>query len=222
MVKLSSPQSYRVVNYLLAHPFTTQLKISADTRVSLGLVNHVVRPLFERGVCRRGKWKSVELVDPLRLLEILAWERTLQRLVKSTVRLQMSEVSKAKKMIDKVCNAHKIDYALTTFAALSHYQPYYITYPTIHMYTLDVNRLESLLPVGRGAVAVEILKPDHDMIMEDVREAEGLRLVSPIQTVIDLFCFGEGGRDGAMKLLNRITAQGKGIEGIGVSPASHR
>jgi len=211
MIILSSSQSYKVVKYLLEHPSTTQSKIAVETHVSIGLVNHVLKSLLEIGVCQRINWKRIDVIDPLRLLETLSWSRVLQRLVKSTTRLQLSEVPKAERGIDEVCKAHGIDYALTTFSSLNHYQPYYITYPVIHTYTFEANRLKSLLPQGRGAVAVELLKPDLDVIMKDVRELEGLRLVSPIQTVIDLFCFGEGGRNGAMKLLDQIRAQSTGV-----------
>lgn len=204
MVKLSSPISYRVVKYLLGHPTTTQDRISVEVGASIGLVNRVMRPLFEKGICHRGKRNSIKDVDALRLLEQLSWERGLLSLVRSTIRLQVSEVLEAEREIHNVCKAHRIDYALTTFTALNHYRPYYITYPTIHAYASEIYRLKNFLPAGRGAIAVELLMPDLDIIMKDVVVVGDLRLVSPIQTIIDLFCFGEGGRDGAMKLLDQI------------------
>ncbi|MBI2183967.1 MAG: hypothetical protein HYU39_03305 [Thaumarchaeota archaeon] len=58
--------------------------------------------------------------------------------------------------------------------------------------------------------------------MKDVRKIDDLKLVTPIQTVIDLFCFGEGGRDGAMRLLNQIKARSRETRRIDVTTLPHR
>jgi len=199
-VKLSSPQSFRIAKYLLENPITYQRQIHRDLEISIGWINKVVNSLYEAGITKKGKWRRIELEDPYALLDILSWHRPLQRLIKATVRLELTEIANAEKNLREICLKAQLDYALTAFSGLSRYLAYYITFPTIHAYTNNPKQLSQLLPKGRGPITTEILSPDYPDILKNIKNINNFNTVDPIQVVIDLFCLGSAGRDAATKL----------------------
>ena len=199
-VKLSSPQAFRIAKYLLEKPVTYQRQIHRDLEISIGWINTVVNSLYEAGITKKGKWRRIELEDPYALLDLLSWQRPLQRLLKATVRLELTELANAEKNLRENCLKAQLDYALTAFSGLSRYLAYYITFPTIHTYTNNPKQLSQLLPKGRGPITTEILSPDYSDILKNTRNISNFNVVDPIQVVIDLFCLGSAGRDAATKL----------------------
>jgi len=199
-VKLSSPQAFRIAKYLLEHPVTYQRQIHRDLRISIGWTNKVVNSLYEAGIARKGKWRRIELEDPYALLDLLSWQRPLQRLLEATVRLEIAELANAEKNLREICLKAQLDYALTAFSGLSRYLAYYITFPTIHTYTSKPRQLSQLLPKGRGPITVEVLSADYPDILKNTRNIKNFSIVDPIQVVIDLFCLGSAGRDAATRL----------------------
>jgi len=199
-VKLSSPQAFRIAKYLLEHPVTYQRQIHRDLGISIGWINRVVNSLCEGHMARKGTWRRIELDDPYALLDILSWQRPLQRLLEATVRLELTELANAEKNLREICLKAQLGYSLTAFSGLSRYLAYYITFPTIHAYTDNPGQLSQLLPKGRGPITVEVLRADYPDILKNTRNINNFKIVDPIQVVIDLFCLGSAGRDAATKL----------------------
>ena len=211
MVKLTAPQTFKVVNYLLTNPHTSQVEISRNLRVSRDLVNHVVQELEAPGIVLQEARGHLGLKDPLRLLEALSIQRPLSKLVIGEFRTEESDVSKVERMIRNAVvhsSGGSHDYALTCFSALSKYMEYYITYPSVHVYSSRPDEIQKILVAGRGDVVVQMLKPDSELILGNTRRVRDLMLVEPIQVVIDLFCLGGAGRDGAVKLYENLTQIG--------------
>jgi len=203
-VKLSAPQAFRIVRYLLEQPVTYQRQNHRDLGISIGWINKVVNSLHEVGIARKGKWRRIELEDPYALLDLLSWQRPLQRLLKATVRLELTELANAEKNLRETCLEAQLDYALTAFSGLSRYLAYYITFPTIHTYTNNPEQLSRFLPKGRGPITIEILSADYPDVLKNTRDVDNFNIVDPIQVVIDLFCLGSAGRDAATKLYEMI------------------
>lgn len=206
-VKLSSPQAFRIAKYLLEHPVTYQRQIHRDFDISLGWINTVVNSLYEAGIVRKGKWRRIELEDPYALLDLLSWQRPLQRLLEATIRLEFTDIASAEKNVREICVKARLDYALTAFSGLSRYLAYYITFPTVHTYTNNPEQLTQLLPKGRGPITVEVLSTDYLDILKNARNINNFDVVDPIQVVIDLFCLGSAGRDAATKLYEMIRSE---------------
>jgi len=200
MVKLTAEQSYQIILFLLATIRSSQTEISRFTGASKSQVNRLVNDLIDAAVIRHVKNRLLEVNDPIRLLDKIAFERPLSRLVRKEIQLEYSEVNRVEDAIRKTCLNSKIKYAFTCFSALDKYYRYHITYPTVHVYTNEQTELESKLPLGKGAVLVQILAPDHEVIMQTARMKDRFVLVDPVQVIIDLFCLGSIGRDGAIKL----------------------
>ncbi|MGQ9720961.1 MAG: hypothetical protein ACUVXA_06510 [Candidatus Jordarchaeum sp.] len=77
----------------------------------------------------KGKWRRIELEEPYVLLDLLSWQRPLQRLLKATVRLELTEIALAENIIRGICLEARLKYALTAFSGLNRYLAYYITFP---------------------------------------------------------------------------------------------
>lgn len=203
-VKLSSPQAFRIVKYLLEKPISYQRKIHRDLNISIGWINEVVNSLYEAKIARKGKWRRIELEDPYSLLDLISYQRPIQRLIQATVRLETTEIKLAEKELKEICARNQLEYALTIFSGLSHYLAYYITFPTIHVYTNKTKQLSLQLTKGRGPITIEILKPDYPDILENAKIVNNTKVADPIQVVIDLFGLGSAGRDAATKLYEKI------------------
>ena len=200
-MRLTSPKAYKVVKYLLGHKKTNQLEISRETGVAYGWTNEVVNFLYDRGIVSKG-WRQCELENPLQLLEVIALERPLNKLVKSSFRLEVLSVVEGEELLRRACEEHGVKYGLTVFSGLRKLYEYYITFPEVHAYVSD-QKMENYVPHGRGPITLSLLYPDQRGILEDTRNIEGLSVCSPVQVVIDLFCSGVG-RDAAIKLLDAI------------------
>jgi len=200
-MKLTSPKAYEVIKYLLKNKRGNQLAISRETGVAYGWTNEVINFLHERGVVSKG-WRRCELVDASQLLEIIALERPLTRLVKASFRLEALSVREGEELLRRVCEEHKVRYSLTVFSGLKMFYEYYITFPEIHGYVSDLE-VGTSIPHGRGPITLNFLCPDHPSILKETRQIEGFSVCSPIQIIIDLFCSGIG-RDAAIKLLEVI------------------
>jgi biotin operon repressor len=204
LVRLTSHQTFKIIAYVLSHPRTSQVDIYRNVGVSRNLVNHVVNELEAPGVLAQKSKGHLELVDPLRLLEVLSLERPLSKLIESEIRTEESEPRKVERMVRNAGMHGRVAYALTAFSALTKYIEYYIAYPTVHVYSDRPLELATTLPKGRGDVAVQILRPDSELILKETENRDHFAVVQPVQVVIDLFCVGGPGRDGAMKLYEQM------------------
>ena len=148
--------------------------------------------------------RRIELEDPYSLLDLLFWQRPLQHLIEHSIRLELTNIESIEKELYKVCWKAGVKYALTAFSGLMHYLPYYLTFPVVHIYTDDPDKLSKMLQRGRGPITLEVLRPDFNWILEDSVKVGELSVVDEVQVVIDLFCLGSAGRDAATQLYERI------------------
>lgn len=51
---------------------------------------------------------------------------------------------------------------------------------------------------------MHVLRLESELILKNARRSGGFTLAEPVQVVIDLFCLGGSGRDGAMKLYEEV------------------
>jgi len=204
-MNLAAPKSFKVVTYLLLHEESTQLGISEETGVSLYQVHDVVKYLTDIAILREGSRRGARVVlsDPIRLLDAISLHRPLSRLVVDTIRLEHTDVAEAEKLIANMSKKQNLRYAFTCFSGLNKYMEYYIAYPTIHVYSTNPERIVRTLPSGRGTVTVNFLQADQSQF-ERVKNVRGSSVVAAMQVVIDLFCLGAEGRDGAIKLYESL------------------
>jgi len=200
-MKLTSPKAYKVIKYLFGHKKTNILGISRETRIAYGWTNDVVNFLYDRGIVSKG-WRRCELKDPLQLLEIIALERPISKLVKDSFQLEIMSIAEGEELLKRICKERKVKYGLTVFSGLKRFYEYYIAFPEIHAYVSD-QQIKEYIPRGQGPITLSLLHPDQQDILNETKIIDEFSVCSPIQVVIDLFCSGIG-RDGAMKFLEII------------------
>jgi hypothetical protein len=200
-MKLTSPKAYKIIKYLLKHRETNQFYISRETGVSYGWTNEIINYLYDRGIVSKF-WRRCELDEPLQLLEFIALERPLEKLVMSSFQLEVSSIADGEEMFERACEATNTTYGLTVFSGLRRFYEYYITFAEIHAY-VSTERVKNLIPSGRGPITLKLLTPDQQSILKETSRVKGFSTCSPIQVVIDLFCSSTG-RDAAVKLLKLI------------------
>lgn len=200
-MKLTSPKTYEIIKCLLKHRETNQFYISRETGVSYGWTNEVINYLYDRGIVSKS-WRRCELDEPLQLLEFIALERPLEKLVMSSFQLEVSSIADGEELLARACEATKTTYGLTVFSGLRRFYEYYITFAEIHAY-VSAEGVTNLISSGRGPIALKLLAPDQQSILKETSRREGFSICSPIQVVIDLFCSNTG-RDAAVKLLELI------------------
>lgn len=187
---------------MLGHRIGTQLGVSEKTGVSLYQVHVVIERLRSLEIIHEDRRRGARFVvrDPYRLLDALAFDRPLVELSAGSLRPEVGSLADAERLIRTVARKTKADYAFTCFAGLSKYLEYYLSYPAIHVYSGKSESLMRAIPEGRGPVTTFFLQPDSNAVLSGIREVGGCSVVDPIQVVIDLYCLGDEGRDGAIKL----------------------
>lgn len=195
-MNLSSLQSYRVAKHLLEHRTSSQTDISNETGVAIGYVNEIVHELSDLNIAKIEYGKTM-LVDHVKLLEKISFDRLYKKLVHGELRLPTSSIKETEKMVSRYCMDNDIEYAYSMYSALKHYYEYHITYPTIHVYIKDPQKIMEI-EQGEGAVPVTVLKPDRpDIIEQSIIRAEN-RICDKTQVLIDLYSSGLG-RDAAIR-----------------------
>jgi len=200
-LNLTSTQSYRIVCYLLEHPRANILRISKATGVSYGWSNEVVNFLKSAGIVSVS-WRRCDLVDAIRLLEILAFQRPFDKLTARSFNLEALSIAEGESMLRESCRKERLRYGLTVFSGLRRFMEHYITYPTIHAYVEDI-QISNRIPKGNGPVSINLLSPDHSNILDGSVEVDGFSVCSRAQVIIDLFSSGLG-RDAAIKLVEMV------------------
>lgn len=200
-MKLTSPKAYKVIKYLLSNKKTSNLEISRETGVAYGWTNEILNFLYDRNIVSKG-WRTFELKDRFKLLEVLALERPLNTLVTDSFRLETSSVIEGEGILKDVCEEWGVNYGFTVFSGLRRFYEYYISFPEIHVYVSD-KKIGKNIPQGLGSITVSLLQPDQKSILDETKKIDGFSVCSPIQVVIDLFCSSIG-RDGAIKFLETI------------------
>jgi len=213
-VSLSYPKSMRIVRYLLTNKNTTQTEIADKTNVSIGLVNKIVTYLVENNMARY-KRRNLVLTEPWKLLNEIAWSRNMEQLRTGTYFMpdRFSTTEELEEKIKQIFNSENVRYSLTLFSAASRYTSYMKKYDVIQLYAEHLSEslkkvlIQELNPDSKGQIQLEIFEPDSIEIFRESSNRDGFRVCSKIQTVIDLYCFGNIGRDLAIELYSKIRGE---------------
>lgn len=210
-VSLSSPKSMRVVRYLLTHTKTTQTEIANRVNVSIGLVNKVVTYLVEQEIAKYRR-RQLILLEPWKLLNEVSWRRSMEklRIANWFIRNHYSKSEELEEKVREVMEDMDARYAFALFSAAKRYTSYVKKYDVVQLY-IDVfdEKCEALLrrelkPKEKGQFRLEIFEPDTVDIIRESTILGRFRLCSPMQTVVDLSCYGTIGKELAIELYSKI------------------
>lgn len=178
--------------------------LAAEARVSLGQCSNVKKLLIDR------EWVRIEpeglaLSEPDRLLaewvENYSFRRSQVSDFYSFQGMQEIETQLAER-----CMKKGLMYALTGFSGASRLAPA-VRYQRAIVYVEetdeDLASLFNLKQVQSGA-NVSLLTPYDEGVFYSASEVDGIRLVSPIQTYLDLMSFRGRGEEAAAAILEEV------------------
>jgi hypothetical protein len=195
-LNLSSLKAYRVAKYLLKNRVSSQSNISKETRVAIGYVNEVIHELFDQNIVTI-EYGKCSLVDYVRLLEKIGFDRPFNKLRITDFRLPTRTITETEERLATFCDNRGIRYAFSVFSGLKHYYEYHISYPTVHIYVDKPSELFEM-EKGEGVIPVVVLYEDRPDIFNESSTMKNRHVCDEIQIIIDLFTSGIG-RNAAIK-----------------------
>lgn len=183
-MKLTSPQTFKIVKYVLKAKEFTQLELSEKLGVSLGRVNRVIVWMKSRGFVER-KGKKYQLLNPVNLLRAIVLTRSF---------IDMEAIFMTNTTLDKEGVIRLVKEAggvLCLGSALEKYGGFFRAGDVsfyLKNYSRDSEKIKKKLsPYKGGILKVVCFSPDFD-VEEDAVKIDGVKVTSKVQTVIDMFC----------------------------------
>jgi hypothetical protein len=198
--KISHWKSWKVTTDLIRSGPTSIRKLSITSGVSYGWTHATVRHLVEMGVATRND-EGVSITDKERLLDGVAWERPLTNLLVRTVQVSGGDYMETAREIEDAMTDWNMEHAFTGFTSGGIYTGYGQRFDRIFMY-IDpkaVDELERSISDGMGRIELMMHAPDRNLWREK-RVVEGITIVSPAQTLLDLIGLGYGARTMAREM----------------------
>ena len=195
-VKITSEKSWRVITRLLAEKMTSIRQLSIMEKVSYGWAHATIQSLISQGVVTR-KENYVRISDTNKLLNGVAWERPFENLYAEEINIEYQDAFKAASELSHILKNNGIKFAFTSYTAAGLYTGYAIRHDAVYLY-LDKNEIDffknTFRETDKQGIKGRIYAPDRD-VFKDARDKEGIRIVSPSQTLLDLAGLGYSGRD---------------------------
>lgn len=195
-VKITSEKSWKVITRLLAEKTTSIRQLSILEKVSYGWAHATIQSLLSQGVVTR-KENYVSISDTNKLLNGVAWERPFENLFADEINIEYQDAFKAASELSHILKNNGIKFAFTSYTAAGLYTGYAIRHDTVYLY-LDKNEIDffknTFIETKKQGIKARIYAPDRN-VFADAREKEGILIVSPSQTLLDLAGLGYSGRD---------------------------
>ncbi|MFA4955538.1 MAG: hypothetical protein WC556_01020 [Candidatus Methanoperedens sp.] len=195
-VKITSEKSWKVITRLLVEKMTSIRQLSILEKVSYGWAHATIKSLLSQGVVTR-KENYVSISDTNKLLNGVAWERPFENLFADEINIEYQDAFKAASELSHILKNNGIKFAFTSYTAAGLYTGYAIRHDTVYLY-LEKNEIEffknTFRETEKQGIKARIYAPDRD-IFTDARDKEGILIVSPSQTLLDLAGLGYSGRD---------------------------
>lgn len=176
-VKISSPQTYRVVRFALGKGTFKQVDAQKATGVSLGLVNRVTAWMVSRGFAaeERGGYR---VIAPAGLMHTFSVFRRMEELEIGSFAVDADE-----KALRELFKEHGAVLCLTT--ALPYYDDYFRE-PAFHAYG-GKELCDALRHMPSGTAQVFVYRDDLSS-PDDIVVERGVKRTTKLRTLVDLLC----------------------------------
>jgi len=203
---LYSPKGERILRVLLVHPqraWKVQ-DMARETDVSLGQVSNIKRLLGDREWIESGP-NGFRLKEPA---DLLAEWASSYRFRRSRLRecYSLRKPSEMEADLARLCAQRAWKYALTGFSAAARYAPMVRSHGVtayVEAVDEDVAPLLGLKDVSSGANCT-LIYPYDEGVFYGCREVRGVRIVSPVQTYLDLAGWRGRGPEAAEAILREV------------------
>ena len=205
-VKLTTEKAWSVISRLLREKACSIRQIALKEEISYGWAHKVVKRLVARGIAEQNG-NLVNLSNVNGLLDAVAWERPMMDLRLGSMHCAFNSTFEAAETITRSTKEWWIPLAFTTYTAASLYIGYGARHDAVYCYIDEKSAFQQLKEeLGQdGGIEVIFHKTDRD-VFERSRMMEGVNIVSPQQTLLDLAGLGYSSRDITTEMVNRYAS----------------
>ena len=202
--KLSSDVSWLVIIGLLRSGPSSIRRIALGAGASYGWAHATIMRLIEMGVAERTS-NGVSIRDAPRLLNGVAWERPLNDLHVVSFKVGGDEMMQSAKEIEAVTRRKGVAHAFTGPTAAGIYTGYGQRFDRLYIYIEkeQVGLMKNVLEDPAGSISLEVYRPDR-AVFKDTEERQGLTLVGPAQTLLDVAGLGYSYWDLTLKMVEHL------------------
>lgn len=198
--RLFSPVSSRIIRVLLEDPQRTWrlIKISEESKASLGYVHKVINSLHEQGYVEKEK-TGIKITEPGKLLDLWAEEYDFSLNKVYSFYSFIKEPLKIMQRIEEASRKLGSDYAMTMHAGASLVAPF-VRFTDVHFYFMGdhtkwVKELD-LRPIEFGST-IHLIEPYDSSILYKTRKIKAFKVASNIQLYLDLYKYPTRGAEQA-------------------------
>lgn len=205
---LFSKKTTRLLRVLLCNSENnyTQLSLSKEANVSIGLTNRAVKKLYNQEYIDYEQNKRILLKNPSELLDLwrdnYSYKVNNARGFYSSLRREQFE----SRLINYISKNKQERYAFTLFSGATLVAPFVRSDQTFFYFSGDYENLKNeaeIKPASSGANIV-ILDPYDDGVFYGIQKIQRKNTVSTIQLYLDLYNYMGRGREQAEYLRERI------------------
>ena len=196
-VKVTSEKSWKVISRLIKEKTTSIRQLSLNNNVSYGWAHATVKSLINQRIAGPVKGNYVSITDTNKLLNGIAWERPFENLLADEITIGYHDSFEAAQELSHILRNKGMRFAFTSYTAGGLYTGYAIRHDTVYLYLekKDIDFfINTFRDIEKKGIKARIYAPDRD-VFQDAREKEGVLVVSPSQTLLDLAGLGYSGRD---------------------------
>jgi hypothetical protein len=209
-IPLTTEQSWRVICALLRSGASKSLRsLAKESGVSLGWVYRVVRELRSRSIAESGK-SGISIVNGPKLLDVIAFERPLDSLVRATFRLNRPSAHEAAMEISRTLGANKgatlgEGFSFCGETAAGIHSGYSVRRNSADLYLegRELGRVLQGMHEPKGKIQIQVLMPDRPACLSGTL-SEGVKIVSEDMALLDTAGLGFRARDLTLKLMERL------------------
>ena len=204
--KISHPSSWKIVTRLIWSGPSSIRHLSKLEGVSYSWTHATVTRLIDMGVAQRTR-AGVKVVDLDRLMDGVSWERPLGNLLVDEIPIEGTNYLDAAREIVSTLSGWGVEHAFTAFTSGGLYTGHSQRFDRLYIYIRaeTLNELSTQLSSRNGNIKLNIYRPDRD-VFEDAGTEEGLRTVSPRNTLLDLIGLGYKARTLAREMVDRYAS----------------
>ena len=198
--RITSEKSWKIVSRLLKEKSTSIRQLALKEGVSYGWAHKTVEMLISQNIAKKND-SYVQISDLKKLLNGIAWERPMKNLSLAEIPVSFGDSIPAAKDISSMLSEQNVPFAFTGYTAGGLYTGYAVRQDAVYLY-LDKKNLDlfteffktSSYEPDRSSIRAWIYAPDRD-VYTDTRQKEGITVVSPAQSLLDLAGFGYSAMD---------------------------
>jgi hypothetical protein len=201
--KLTTEKAWKVCVRLIKERGCSIRQIALKEGISYGWTHATVKRLIARGIVKQ-RGNFVEIHDPNKLMDAVAWERPLKELEIGSFKTPFSTPYEAAETLSRTTKKWEMPIAFTSYTSASLYVGYAARHDSVYCYVLNK---EAYLELKREVedkegTSVICYTPDRD-VFKSAQERKKIMLVSLEQTLLDLAGLGYSARDFALELVKK-------------------